>query len=310
MIYLMILLAVLLLPWAIGRLAPTRAAQLLLALDRRLSGLQAKTCTVRGQAMPYLEGGEGDPLVLIHGFAGDKDNYTRVARYLVPHYRVIIPDLPGFGEASRDPDASYTMADQVSNLVAFLDQLGLPQVHLGGNSMGGFIAAQMAGEHPERVVSLWLLDAAGTGAAHRSDMLQHYQGTGEVPLLVRSEADFRELLKTATYRIPFMPRCVRKFYARRAMADLPLHTGIMAQLAASPPLEEQFSAIAIPALIVWGEEDRMLDPAGASALHVLLPDSRMRMMPSVGHMPMLEAPAQAASDYLGFRSDIHNRNRT
>ena len=309
MTYLMILLAMLLLPWVIGRLAPTRTAQLLLALDRRLSGLQAKTCKVRGQVMPYLEGGRGDPLVLIHGFAGDKDNYTRIARYLVPHYRVIIPDLPGFGEASRDPDASYTMADQVENLTAFLDQLGLPQVHLGGNSMGGFIAAQMAGLHPQRVVSLWLLDAAGTGAAHRSDMLQHYQDTGEVPLLVHSEADFRELLKAATYRMPFMPRCVRKFYARRAMADLPLHTGIMAQLAASPPLEEQFSAIDIPALIVWGEEDRMLDPAGASALHVLLPDSRIRMMPAVGHMPMLEAPAQAASDYLDFRSDIHNRNR-
>lgn len=304
MSYLLLLFGILLLPLLIERLIPIRIARLLLTLDRRLSGLKPKTCWARGQAMPYLEGGRGDPLVLIHGFAGDKDNFTRVARFLVPHYRVIIPDLPGFGEAGRDPDAGYTMMDQVDNLVTFLDCLGLSRVHLGGNSMGGFIATQMAGSHPQRVASLWLLDAAGTGAAHGSAMLQVYQERGEVPLLVHTEADFKKLMAAATHKVPFMPYCVRKFFARRALADVQLHSKIMAQLAASPLLEEQFSAIEVPALIVWGEEDHMLDLAGASALHVLLPDSQIRIMPDIGHMPMLEFPAGTARDYLDFRSAI------
>ncbi|MEZ5528783.1 MAG: alpha/beta hydrolase [Porticoccaceae bacterium] len=304
MSYLLVLLGILSLPLLIERLIPNRVARFLLSLDRRLSGLKLKTCSVRGQAMPYLEGGRGDPLVLIHGFAGDKDNFTRVARFLVPHYRVIIPDLPGFGEAGRDPNAGYTMADQVDNLTTFLDRFGVSRVHLGGSSMGGFIAAQMAGTVPDRVASLWLLDAAGTGAAHGSEMLQKYQKSGDVPLLVRTEADFKKLMATATHKVPFMPFCVSRYFARRAMNDYPLHSKIMAQLAASPLLEQQFSTIDVPALIVWGEEDQMLDLAGASALHVLLPDSRVRIMHGTGHMPMLEFPAGAARDYLDFRSAL------
>lgn len=310
MSYLLILLGVVLLPLLLERLIPARVARILLALDRRISGLKLKTCTVRGQVIPYLEGGEGDPLVLIHGFAGDKDNYTRVARYLVPHFRVIVPDLPGFGEAARDPNVGYRMSDQVSNLVIFMEQLGLSRVHLGGNSMGGFIAAQMAGSHPERVASLWLLDAAGTEAAHSSEVLQRYRNSGEVPLLVHTEDDFRELMKTATYRVPFMPYCVQSFFAQRAMADCPLHSKIMEELAASPLLEQQFSSIDTPALIVWGEEDQMLDLAGASALHVLLPNSQLRIVPGVGHMPMLESPQGSARDYLDFRRALATQNES
>ena len=75
--------------------------------------------------MPYLEGGQGEPLVLIHGFSADKDNFTRVARFLTPHYRVICPDLPGFGDATRDPSARHGIADQVTRLKAFLGALGI-----------------------------------------------------------------------------------------------------------------------------------------------------------------------------------------
>lgn len=284
------------------RFMPTTATRLALGLERGRSGLKRHTAVAGGFTMPYLEGGQGEPLVLIHGFGGDKDNFSRMARFLTPHYRVIIPDLPGFGEAGRDPDASYSMADQVDNVCAFLDQLGLRQVHLGGNSMGGFIAAQLAATYPERVASLWLIDAAGTRAAHNSDLLKLYLATGELPLLLRSVKDFKTLMRFVTHRPPFMPYSIWRTLARRAVADYPLHKKIMAQLTASPLLDAQYSEIATPALIVWGEEDQILHPSGAEALHLLLPNSRVRMMPGVGHMPMLEAPAKTAMDYIDFRS--------
>jgi len=213
------------------------------------------------------------------------------------------PDLPGFGDAGRDPTASYGVADQVERLLEFLAALGLDRVHLGGNSMGGFIAAECAARHPQRVASLWLLDAAGTAAAHDTPMLHHYEASGEMPLLLRSTADVGALFKAIAAKPLFLPYSVKTVLARRAVSDYPLHARIMAQLFhQSSPLESRFKTIAAPALIVWGTEDKVLNPRGASALHALLPNSRVVLMSGVGHVPMLEAPRNTAEEYLRFRA--------
>lgn len=290
-----------------NRLAPVTAGRLGLALEQRRAGLRLRHGGAEGLAMPYLEGGSGAPLVLIHGFAGDKDNFTRVARFLTPHYRVIIPDLPGFGDAGRDPAASHLMTDQARRLAIFLDQVAPGPVHVGGNSMGGFIAAQFAAMFPERVASLWLLDAAGTEASHRSDILRHYEATGEMPLLVQKEADFNTLIAACTHQEPFLPHCVRVLLGRRGAADFALHTQLMKQLKDAPLLQPQPAYAGMPALIVWGEQDRILHPDGAAAFAALFPRSRVIMMPGVGHLPMVEQPRRAASDYLAFRREVVHR---
>src|SRR5262249_61814458 len=84
----------------------------------------------------YLEGGSGEPLILVHGFGATKDNFTRVAAYLTPHYRVLIPDLPGFGDSSKSETASYSITQQVQWLHAFATALGVGGVHLGGAVAG------------------------------------------------------------------------------------------------------------------------------------------------------------------------------
>ena len=271
----------------------------LLRIGRR-AGLHPRRATVRGAAAPYLEGGSGEPVVLLHGFAADKDNFTRIAGLLARRYRVLIPDLPGFGEAGRDPQTGYAIADQVEHLHAFLLQLGLARVHLGGNSMGGFIAAQFAARYPALVASLWLLDAAGTAAAYDTPIIRAYRAGGEMPLLLRSPDQFDALVRISTGRRVFIPWCLRDQLGRRGAADLALHTRIMQQMHASPLLEQQFARIDTPALIVWGGADQVLNPTGAAALQALLPDSRVIVLPGVGHLPMLEAPRRCASDYLAF----------
>lgn len=286
-------------------LAPMTSGRLGLALEQRMSGLRLRQGSAEGLAMPYLEGGSGAPLVLIHGFAGDKDNFARVARFLTPHYRVIIPDLPGFGDAARDPSAPYTIEDQARRLAALLDQVAPGPVHMGGNSMGGFIAAQFAAMYPGRVASLWLLDAAGTEAAHSSDILRHYESTGDMPLLVRTEQDFNTLIAACTVKEPFLPHGVRVLLGRRGAADFALHTALMKQLSEAPLLQPQPAYGAIPALIVWGEQDRILHPDGAASFAALFPRSRTIMMPGVGHLPMVEKPRQAARDYLAFRRNTN-----
>ncbi|MBV8667172.1 MAG: alpha/beta fold hydrolase [Burkholderiaceae bacterium] len=287
----------------LDRLFPETAARLGIRLERRLSGLYEYSVAIPGFHIPYLQGGEGaerETVVLIHGFGGDKDNFTRAARFLTPHYRVICPDLSGFGEASRDLSANYYMADQVERVRAFLDQLGIQKAHFGGNSMGGFIAAQFSATYPERVASLWLLDAAGTHASHDTPVFRRYLETGESPLLVRKEADIAALIKAAMHRPPFMPHSLRRTVARRAVADYALHSRILPQLIASPLMETQYRSLATPCLIVWGEKDALLSPAGAASFKALFTNSRVDMMPGIGHMPMLETPKLSAQRYLEF----------
>jgi triacylglycerol lipase len=286
------------------RLAPMAAARAGIALERLRAGLRPRQVSVAGLDMPYLEGGTGETLVLVHGFAGDKDNFTRMARFLTPHYRVICPDMPGFGDAGRDPQAGYGIAEQAERLRALLDQIAPGKVHLGGNSMGGFIAAQFAAAHPERVASLWLLDPAGTDASHSSAVLQHYEASGEMPLLVRDEQDYHILVDACTAERPFVPHSVLTALGRRAAADFALHTAILRQVSASPVLQPQPHYAAIPALVVWGEQDKILHPSGAAAFAGLFPRSRTVMMPGVGHLPMLEQPRRTAQDYLDFRRTL------
>lgn len=287
-----------------ARLAPVGMTAAGLWLERRISGLTLRSIHVDGFDMPYLEGGQGEVLVLIHGFGGDKDNFTRIARFLTPHYRVIIPDLPGFGDATRDPKASYAMADQVARIHGFVTQLGIERLHLGGNSMGGFISAQFAVPYGHMVQSLWLLDAAGTAAGHDSATLRHYEQTGECPLLVKRVEDFDATIAATTHKTPFLPRFVRTTLGRRGVADFALHTRIMRQLQDSPLLEQTYQPMQTPALVVWGAEDQILNPAGAASFKLLFPRAQVIMMEGIGHLPMAEAPRQSARDYLAFRARL------
>ena len=300
----LILLAIAVVPAAILAVdfaAPEWMARRWLALERARAGLVARRADLPGFSMPYLEGGRGEPLVLVHGFAGDKDNFTRIARFLTPRLRLIVPDLPGFGEASRDPGARYDIDAQVGRLHAFIEQLGLGTVHLGGNSMGGFIAAQYAATYPDRVRSLWLLDAAGATRARETAVISHYVETGEMPLLVRAEAEYGTLLRTVAHRMPVLPHSLRQTLARRAVADFALHARIFREIGVeSPSLDDRYAAIRAPTLIVWGREDRILSPSAGEQMQARIPRSRLVLMDGTGHLPMVERPRATAADFLAF----------
>ena len=137
----------------------------LLWLNRSLSGLEEKTVQAAGHRIHYLEGGAGSaggtPVVLLHGIFAEKDHWVDFARPLTGSHRVIAPDLPGFGESDRLEGQAYDYAAHTERLAAWLDALGLPRVHLAGNSMGGTIVAYWAGTRPTRVHRLALLEGLG-----------------------------------------------------------------------------------------------------------------------------------------------------
>ncbi|MBL0076074.1 MAG: alpha/beta fold hydrolase [Rhodocyclaceae bacterium] len=293
-----------------ARMSPEKMSVWALNADRRRAGVQLKSLRIRGFNIPYLEAGSGEPLVLIHGFGADKDHFTRIARHLKANYRVLSIDLPGFGEATRDIGVLYGINDQVTRLHAILVQLDIKQVHLGGSSMGGYIVAQFAATYPEMVSSVWLLNAAGTFAAHQSEMMKTYVAKGKIPLLVEHEDDYQKLVGLVMSKPPYFPQAVLTVLARRAVSDLQLHRQILHQFVGDPQyLEQCFVNLETPALIVWGSEDKVLHPLGADTLHRLFINSEVKIMDGIGHLPMLEDPEQTAADYIAFRAKLDTMPR-
>lgn len=290
---------------AMNRLAPMTTARLLREMSRSAAGLESKTLEAQGKVFPYLRGGNGEPLILVHGFTANKDAWSAISRYLTPQYTVYAPDLPGFGDSSRDPSGDYSYDMQVENLHAFIKGLGLTSVHLGGSSMGGGVVALFAAKYPNEVASLWLLDAGGTRDFVDSELMKLYRATGEFPLLVKTEEEQSKQFEMLFGKPKFIPYSVAYFFLENSKKDFEFHQQILKNMAAvKSPIESRFSNLPTPALIVTGEKDRIVPPASVQALAKVFPKSQIKVMPGVGHIPMAEDPKSTAADYLAFRATL------
>ncbi len=269
--------------------------------ERHRAGLTEAAIEAANHRIAYLAGGTGDHLLLLHGFGADKDNWVRVARYLTPHFHVIAPDLPGFGESTHDPNARYAIDDQVQRLHAFVQVLGLGTFHLGGNSMGGNIAGIYAARYPGEIKSLWLLAPGGVATAQPSELFTRLVA-GDNPLLVDSFEGFDRLLDFVFVTPPHIPRSVEQYLATQAVTHRAFNEKIFQDLVAFPqPLEPALQGFAAPTLITWGDTDRLLHVSGAAILAALVKDGHVAILEHCGHVPMIERPQENAEQFLRFR---------
>jgi len=283
---------------------PEQLVRRALDYERWLAGLVRKEAELPGGLRyVYLEGGRGEPLLLLHGFGANKDNFVRAAKYLTPRYRVIIPDQIGFGESAKPPKADYSARAQAERLHTLARTLGIPRLHLGGNSMGGHIALAYAAQYPKEVASLWLLAPAGVWSGPQSEMRKRIAQGGENPMIVRNEEEFARLVAGVT-AVPLpIPRRFLDVLAQERIRNHELEQRIFQQLA-QDSIEQRVRGLATPTLIVWGAQDRVLHPASAGILQMLLTRSEVVLMQGVGHVPMLEQPEKSALDYLQFRATL------
>jgi abhydrolase domain-containing protein 6 len=273
-------------------------------LLRRRAGLSRRTVRVGDIEWPYLDGGKatGEPVVLVHGFGGDKDNWTLYAPYLTPQHRVICPDLPGFGESDRSVDRDYCVEAQARRLCEFLDALGIDRCHLAGNSMGGFIALQFALDFPGRLASLTLLDNAGVAGENTSE-LQRAIERRENPLELKTMADVERLLAFVYRKPPFMPRQFKRVLLDDALANEQVLEKVFWTLASegiAGVLNARLGDVRAPTLIVWGRHDQLIDVSVVDELRRGIANSVAVIFEHVGHVPMLEAPQETAAHHLAL----------
>lgn len=282
-------------------LFPGVALDLARRSELRAAGLDQHGIDVAGHRVEYLSGGQGETLLLLHGFGADKSNWVRVAKYLTPHFRIIAPDLPGFGQSSKLPGERYGIDDQVERVHALARALALDSFHVGGNSMGGEIAGVYAARYPAEVKSVWLLAPGGVASARRSE-LQERIAKGENPLFVSDVDGFERLLDFVFVARPYIPRAIERYLAAQAIANRPFNEKIGNDLRDHPiALEVAAKGLKAPTLIVWGDHDRLVDVSGAQILASVMPKAKVVVMTNVGHIPMVERPRETAEAFLGFR---------
>lgn len=286
------------------RIAPERFARRAIERVRQQAGLRRRMLILDdGLEYVFLEGGQGDPLLLLHGFGSNKDNFARIAAHLAPHYRLIIPDHIGFGESSKPAEADYSPRAQAERLHRLVQALGLGRVHLGGSSMGGHIAMTYAALRPAEVDSLWLLDPGGVWSVPRQPVWNRLSETGRNPLMVESTEDLARVFGLVMARPPFIPRPVLEILAGPRIANQAIERRAFEHIG-KDPVEARIEGLSVPTLIVWGEDDQVISVVAGERLHALIPGSRFIRLPGIGHLPMLECPRRCAQDYLAFRASL------
>ena len=274
--------------------------------ERQLAGLDSRQVQVGEFNVHYYEGGPqgAETILMIHGFGADKDNWLRFSRLLTARYHVVALDLPGFGDSSK-PEASYDVGTQVERLNAFAKAIGLHKLHLIGNSMGGHIAALYAARHPEEVLSVALLNNAGINAPQASELFKRLDRGDANPLLVRNADDFSNMLDLLFVEKPPLPGSLKQYLAERAMASHDFNQKIFNQLRERYiPLETELAKIQVPTLLLWGDQDQILDVSSIKVMQPLLKQPSVVIMQACGHLPMIERPEETAEHYQTFLDSV------
>ena len=241
--------------------------------------------SVRGCNIAVRRAGSGRPLLLLHG-ASDAGEWLPFMAELAARHDVIAPEHPGFG-ASDTPDWLDTIPDLANFYLDLIDQLDLVDVDLVGHDLGGWIAAELAVRNPRRLASLTLVAAAGI----------HLSGVPQTdPFLRTDEQRIRDLFHDPAHADQMIARVLRP---EREDTNLKNQTST-ARLTwqprgYDPHLAKWLHRIALPTLVVWGGNDKVLPPAYAAAWQKRIPGAQLVTIADCGHMPHVEQPAAFAA---------------
>lgn len=245
-------------------------------IDVRSKGVVLRDNTV----VHYLEAGQGPALVLVHGLGGSSAVWSDDIGILAKTYRVIAPDLPGYGKSDR-PRADYSIDYHAAMLKEFIDALGESKVAIAGNSVGGWIAAIFTLNNPEKVSHLILVDSAGL---HRE--------TFPPVSLNPSTKDEQKTLLLALYADPsrVTDRMIDDQWEFRRDIRATVQATLDSLKTRMPLLDSRLPDIKIPTLIIWGKQDTLIPLEFAGKFAKGIPGSKLVVIDKAGHLPQAEQP--------------------
>jgi 4,5:9,10-diseco-3-hydroxy-5,9,17-trioxoandrosta-1(10),2-diene-4-oate hydrolase len=273
------------------------------------TNLNEHTIAVAGKPICVSESGSGPAVVMLHGGgpgASGVSNYSRNIDALAQQFRVIVPDMPGYGRSAKGVDQSDPFGYLADMIRGLLDELGLATAHLIGNSYGGAAALRLALDTPHRVDKLVLMGPGGIGTTRAAptaglkSLLSYYGDDG--PSRDKLEAFIRNYLVYDGASVP------------DGLIDYRFTASIDPEVVADPPLRRPSGPMALrtlwrmdltrdrrlkhlqtPTLVLWGRDDKVNRPAGGPMLVNLMPNAELVMTSRTGHWMQWE------------RADLFNR---
>lgn len=268
---------------------------------------------LHGERVAYIDEGQGEVLMLLHGMAGSSASWRSVIRPLSRQFRVVAPDLPGHGESTK-PRSDYSLGAFAVLLRDLLDELGVTAATIVGHSLGGGIAMQFMYQHPDYTRRLILIGSGGLGpdvgltlrllSAPGAELIMPI--IAPQPVLTAGER-FWSWLRNAGIESPRGEEIWRSY---STLADAPTRQAFLRTLRsvvdyrgqAVSALNRLTARTDLPIMAIWGEKDAIIPVRHAYAARGARPDIRLEVLPGVGHFPQVERPTEVVElieDFIG-----------
>jgi len=274
-------------------------------------GMTSRHVTVGRRQIYLSELGQGHPVLMLHGGgpgASGLSNYHRNVEALAQHFRVLVPDMPGYGQSSKGVNRSDPFGDLAESMLGLLDALKIDAAHVVGNSYGGGCGLRMALDQPGRVSALVLMGPGGINTtrgvptAGLKQLLNYYEGSG--PSIEKLRTFIREYLVADGSQVP------------EAMIEARFQASIDPEVIAAPPLRRPNSLKAAlrmdftrdrrlgrcqtPTLVLWGTQDKVNRPSGGATLQKRMPHCDLYLFANTGHWVQWERAEEFNATTTGF----------
>ncbi len=273
------------------------------------SSLSPQTVQIKGHTIFYIVKGEGEPLILIHGYGAAMWVWEKQIEILSRSYRVYALDLIGHGFSDR-PKIAYSPEAYIQFLKDFMDGVGIERATLIGNSMGGGIAWGMAGLFPERVEKLVLINCVPPDVLDqvRNDSFRTLVAIKDIPFLPylvfvsRSRNSVKWILQECVSNIKLITPEVlnRQYQLSRIKGTTWALYSTFKNAKDAPKLRDRLSHIDHPTLLIWGERDLIFPPSVGENLHQAIRGSKFQVIEKSGHIPMWETPDEVNQAIVSF----------
>jgi triacylglycerol lipase len=279
-----------------------------LVQERKAAGLSSKTVQIGNITWSYNEGGSraNPSILLIHGLAGNRDNWNRVAHYLTPYYHVIIPDLPTNGDTQVPENFDISIPNVTEQLRQFVEKIDIEdRLNVAGHSLGGSIATVYAAQYPFDTQSLFLLNSAGI---YKHALTPYTQNPSSLKqLIVSKPGDFDGVMHQLMQNPPAVSFKLKQAQEQQLIAQAEQTQKMIDQVVTlnriyTPDTFARLTkSVEAPTLILWGRQDKIINVEAANELKTLLKRAEAPViLNNVGHVPIIEAERAVADHYLPF----------